>query len=102
VCGDGRWRIEWGTVGLAVMLVAVALAQLLANAVGGVLVPGNLRLGNVALVSADSIFYPNFSEVATRRIIQRLNMTGGNAGRGGPGSHAADPRRISSTSPSCS
>jgi hypothetical protein len=73
VCGDGRWGIEWGTVGLAVMLVAVALAQLLANAVGGVLVFGNLRLGNVALVSADSIFYPNFSG-SDVDAINRLNM----------------------------
>lgn len=73
VCGDGLWGIEWSTVGLAAMLVAVALGQLLANAVGGVLVPGNLRLGNVALVSADSIFFPNFTLGMNPETVLRFN-----------------------------
>lgn len=63
VNGDGLWGIDWNTFWLGVSLIVFALGMLTANAVGGVLVPGNLRLGNVARVRPDSIFFPNLTNI---------------------------------------
>ncbi|KAF8243420.1 hypothetical protein K440DRAFT_637377 [Wilcoxina mikolae CBS 423.85] len=70
--GDGLWDIDWGTFWLGISLVAFSIALLLANAVGGLLVPGNLRLGHIARVSPDSIFYPDASTNTPHEIWQRF------------------------------
>jgi hypothetical protein len=57
---------------LGVSLIVFALGMLTANAVGGVLVPGNLRLGNVARVRPDSIFFPKVTLTNNFEIIQRI------------------------------
>jgi len=56
--GRGRGRMDWSTFGLGCGLIVLSVCLLLANAVGGVLVPGNLRLGHVARVNPDAIFLP--------------------------------------------
>jgi len=56
--GRGLGRMDWSTFGLGGGLIILSACLLIANAVGGVLVPGNLRLGHVARVNPDMIFLP--------------------------------------------
>ncbi|KAI5852081.1 hypothetical protein BZA05DRAFT_34714 [Tricharina praecox] len=65
VVGDGRGRIDWNTFWLGIGLISLSLALLGANAIGGVLVPGNLRLGHVARVNPEKIFSPRVDANAT-------------------------------------
>jgi len=58
VVGDGRAGKDWGTFWLGVGLAMLSLCLFLANAVGGVIVPGELRLGGVARVNPERIFFP--------------------------------------------
>jgi len=70
--GDGLWDIDWGTFWLGISLVVFSIALLLANSVGGLLVPGNLRLGHVARVSPGSIFYPAVNESILHEVWQHF------------------------------
>jgi hypothetical protein len=58
VKGDGMWGIDWNTFWLGIFLIGLSLSLLGANAVGGLLVARNLRLGSVALVRPESVFIP--------------------------------------------
>jgi hypothetical protein len=59
--GDGLWGIDWGTFGLGISLVLFAAALLVANSFGSIYVTGQLRLGNLARVAPQSIYYPDLN-----------------------------------------
>ncbi|CCX05368.1 Similar to hypothetical protein [Tuber melanosporum Mel28]; acc. no. XP_002840059 [Pyronema omphalodes CBS 100304] len=59
--GDGLWGIDWGTFGLGISLVLFASALLVTNSFGSIYITGQLRLGNVARVAPQSIYYPDLN-----------------------------------------
>ncbi|KAI5812710.1 hypothetical protein BZA77DRAFT_296648 [Pyronema omphalodes] len=59
--GDGLWGIDWGTFGLGILLVLFASALLIANSFGSIYVTGQLRLGNIARVAPESIYYADLN-----------------------------------------